>query len=314
MGECNTKYGKIEGVTSISYYSTGEINECTINDYCEINTALGTFVPRYEDDGVRSKSTKSLSFYKNGDIKSISLNERTVVNTPIDAVKAELITFYKNEKIRKVFPLNGQITGFWNEQNEYELAEEMEFDFPFGSFNNKIICISFYDSGKLKGLTLWPKDNITIETPCGTLNVRIGITVYENGKLKSCEPVKPVQVETPIGSVIAYDINALGVDGDKNSLNFYEDGEIKSLYTSTDKIEVYDKNGHATTFQPKLKPGLFNDNVMDIIPFNIEFYDGKVRFNDSEEESFQIDQCIFKISNFSTNITKETNSCTGCDE
>lgn len=312
MKEFDTKYGKIRGISSISYYPTGEINECTIDEYCEINTNLGIFIPRYEDDGVRSKSTKSLSFYKNGDIKSISLNKRTIVTTPIGAIKAELITFYENEKIKKIFPVNGKITAFWTEQNEYELAEEMELNFVFGSFKNKVVCISFYSYGEVKSLTLWSKDKVTIETPCREMDVRIGISMYEDGKLKSCEPKKPVEVDTPIGIIMAYDINAIGVDGDTNSLNFYEDGTIKSLYTSTDKIEVKDINGSIEIFEPKLKRSLFNDNAMDIISLKIEFYNGKVKINNDIENEFEIDNYEFNVENFHININSQTNSCLGC--
>lgn len=314
MKDTITKYGHIKGISNIYYYPTGEISECTLNEYCELNTNLGVLIPRYKEDSVRSRNTKSISFYKNGNIKSISLNDRTTIDTPVGKIKVELITFYETGKLKRIFPLNGKISAYWSEQNEYELAEEIELNLKFVHLKNKIMCINFYESGNLKSLTFWTKDRITIDVPSGAMEIRIGISMYENGKLKSCEPAKPVKVDTPMGSIMAYDINAIGLSGDKNSLNFYENGEIKSLYTSTDKIEVYDNSGYITTLEPKLKQSLFNENVMDIVPFNIEFYDGKVRFNDSNEESFEIHKYVFNISKTSTNITKETNNCTGCSE
>ncbi|MCD2347716.1 serpin family protein [Clostridium guangxiense] len=314
MKDFSTKYGKVRGVSTAYYYPTGEINECTVNKYCELKTNLGVLIPRYKEDGIRSKNTKSISFYKSGNIRSISLNERTIVPTPIGEIKAELITFYENGNLKRLFPLNGKITAYWTEKNEYELAEELKFNFQFGRLKNKVICINFYDSGQVKSLTFWSKDTVTIDTPNGKMQVRIGISTYEDGKLKTCEPASQVNVDTPIGSITAYDINALGINGDKNSLNFYENGRVKSLYTSTDMIEVYNESGCVAAFQPKLKPSIFNENVMDIVPFNIEFYDGKVRFNDSDEASFEINKYIFKISKGVTNITKETNNCTGCSK
>lgn len=311
---CKTKYGEIKGIDSVSFYATGELNECRIDNYFEITTAVGKLIPRYEDDGKRTKYTKSLSFYKNGDIKSISLNKQTIVSTPIGEVPAELITFYENEKIKKVFPLNGKITAFWTEKDEYELAEEREISFSFGTLNAKVDSISFYPGGEVKCVTLWSKQTVSINTPCGLMNIRIGISLYKDGTLFSCEPAMPVQVDTNIGIITAYDINALAVDGGKNSLNFYEDGTIKSLYTSTDKIEVRNRDGNITVFEPKLKRSLFNDDAMDIIPLRIEFNNGRVTFDNDMKNEFKIESCEFKVTNFSTNITSETNNCSGCGD
>lgn len=314
MEACYTKYGKIENIPSAIFYSTGELEECRLSEYFEINTSIGKLIPRYEDDGVRSKFTKSISFYKSGDVKSVSLNSQMSVSTPIGNIPAELVTFYENGKIKKVFPLNGRITAYWTEQNEYELAKEMEFKFIFGAFKIKVVCVSFYEDGEIKSLTLWQKDSVSINTPCGTINIRIGISMYKNGALRSCEPKEPILTCTPIGDIMAYDINAIGIDGGKNSLNFNEDGTIKSLYTSTDRIEVINKDGKIAVIEPRLKRSLFNDEQMDVIPYRIEFSNGKVIFNNDIKNEFEITECEFKIVKFYTNISSSTNNCDGCGE
>ncbi|MFW5972113.1 MAG: hypothetical protein ACOCRL_01375 [Bacillota bacterium] len=68
-------------------------------------------------------------------------------------------------------------------------------------------------------------------------------------------------VNTPIGEIVAYDCNALGMNADINSLNFYESGQVKSLKTSTDIVDISDQNGDVTTIKPGLKPHLFNNEI-----------------------------------------------------
>lgn len=315
MKEILTKYGLIKGISTADFYASGAIRECKLNEHNEINTELGTFVPQYEDDGLRRKYIKSMSFYENGNLQSISLQKQTVINTSFGPMLAELITFHENGNIRRVFPVNGKISAYWTELNEYDMAGEIEFNFKFAKFKKKVIGINFYASGTIKSITFWTKDNVSVNTEAGEILCRIGISLYADGNLKSCEPLKPTVVKTPIGNITAYDVTAVGINGDKNSLNFYEDGRIKSLYTSTDKIEIKGKNGEIKTFQPKLKPSILSENAMDVIPYEIQFSEGKVRFCNSVENEFEIDNYEFNISKFSVNITDATNSCSGeCGE
>lgn len=314
MNELLTRYGVLNGISTAEFYSDGNIMECKLGSYNEIETSYGKFIPQYEDDGLRRKYIKSLSFFKNGKIKSISLQSQTHVRTSIGILPAELITFYESGPIKRVFPLNGKITAYWSERNEYNLAEEINFDFKFGKFKKKIIGIKFYESGAVKSLTFWTADKISIITPAGNMDCRIGISLYENGSLMSVEPMKPTLVKTPIGSIIAFDINAIGINGDINSLSFFEDGSLNTIYTSTDKIEVKEKNGTVTFFEPRLKRSILNENAMDVISLKIEFYDGKVKFNGNAENEFDINDCEFIIINNSTSINSHTNGCAGCGE
>lgn len=312
MGEVVTKYGVIKGIVSSDFYSEGTLRECKLNEYSQIATKYGVLVPQYTEDEARRKYINSLTFYRNGNIKSIALQEISKIITNQGSFSAELVTFYEDENIKRIFPFNGKITGYWTEENEYELCPEFEFGFEFAEFKKKVIGIQFYESEAIKSITFWPKDLIDIQAPFYSSEVRIGLSLYENGKIKSCEPSKPTLVKTPIGDIAAYDVNALAINGDNNSLCFNEDGTIKSMITSTDKIEVVDEAGHKFVFETGFKPNLFNNNIMDIVPVNIDFDGDKVIFNKNEENQYEISRNIFDIQNLAKKITKGCNDCSNC--
>ncbi len=151
-----------------------------------------------------------------------------------------------------MFPLNGQISASWSEEEEGALAQKFDFTFPFGSFNAKIIGLRFYQDGKVRSLILWPNERITIDTPAGKMPVRIGFKLFEDGNIESVEPAEPITVKTPIGPINAYDQNALGMDADKNSLRFDRKSRLISLFTS-DTIIVRKSNGERKDHFPKTK-------------------------------------------------------------
>lgn len=293
MKEFSTKYGQLKGISNIEFYTDGVIKECKLNAYSEIKTIYGNLVPQFDEADVRRKYKRSLSFYENGNIRSISFQQQTIINTNIGEVPAELALFYANGKVKRIFPLNGKITAYWTEQNEYKLAEELDFNFGVGIFKKKIIGIAFYESGEVKSLTLWPRDFIDVLTPCGIIETRIGLSLYPNGAIKSCEPRKHTQINTIIGELHAFNLVAIGLNGDSNSLNFNEDGTVKALSTSKDKIRIKDVFGQVKIHEPKLKPNNFNNTIMDVVPLNIEFYCGKVKINGMEynlkDNEFYID-------------------------
>ncbi|MBU3113764.1 hypothetical protein [Clostridium lacusfryxellense] len=294
-----TSYGMLNGISSIEFYNGGAIKECKLNKYSEMKTIYGKLVPQYDGAELRRKYKRSLSFYENGSLQSISFQKQTTIDTSIGKLPAELAVFYENGKIKRIFPLNGKMTAYWTEQNEYKLAEELNFSLEFGAFKKKIIGISFYESDSVKSLTLWPKDFIEVLTPCGIIETRIGVSLYPNGAVKSCEPRKQTMINTIIGELHAFDVGAIGINGDVNSLNFNEDGTIKSLRSSLDKISIKDIDGQLKTHEPGLKTNRFNPLAMDVVPMNIQFYEGKIKINEDEyiikENEFYIDKYIRKF-------------------
>ncbi|MGB8453343.1 MAG: hypothetical protein WCD89_13565 [Anaerocolumna sp.] len=309
MNASETKYGFMEGLSSVEFYDKGNIKECSLIKKNELITPYGILVPQYQNEGVRNKYIKSLSLYENGNLKKIALQEQSTIETSIGPMKTELITFYESGKIKRLFPLNGKITGYWTEENEYELSIPQEFTFPFGKIKKRVIGILFYENGMIKSLTFWPKEVLMLTTPSGKLGVHYGIGMYPDGRLKSCEPAYPVLIDSPIGKLTAYDVNASGINGDKNSLNFNEDGSIKSLITSTDTIKMTKKNGETYLFEPGSRPSLLDEEGMDIIPLKVEFYENKIRINEKEENAFEIVEFNFTIKN---NTLKKFNKCSDC--
>jgi antitoxin component YwqK of YwqJK toxin-antitoxin module len=304
-----TKYGTLEGVISADYYPEGSLYECTLNRPNKLATPYGVLIPQYSDDGVRRKYTKSLSFYPNGDLKSISLHEQTPVATPAGILPAELLTFYEGERIRRIFPLNGKLSGFWSEASEYALARELEFKLPVGEFKRKIIAIHFYENGSVKSMTFWPKDSFIIQSPLGDVKIRIGFSLYPDGSLQSLEPFSLLPVNTPIGKIMAYDIDANGMLGDSNSLRFTPDGQVQALVTSTDRITITGPNGYQVVHEPGLKPSLFNDEAMDTVPLYIAFAGGTVGFHNGIAKEYPLKEFDFSVQSFSLKIK---NSCSGC--
>jgi hypothetical protein len=313
MNRIITKYGLLEGIVLADYYSDGSLCECTLNCRNKISTPYGALVPQYSDDGVRRKYTKSLSFYPGGDLKSISLHEQTPVATPAGLLPAELLTFYEGEKIRRLFPLNGKLSGFWSEANEYALAQEFEFKLPVAEFKRKIIGIHFYESGAVKSMTFWPKDSLALRSPAGIIKIRIGFSLHPDGSLQSVEPLNPIPVNTPIGKIMAFDIDANGILGDSNSLCFMPDGQIQSLATSTDRITITGRNGQRVLYEPGVKPSLFDDEKMDTVPLHIAFIGRKIGFQKSVAKEYDIEQHNFSIQSLPLKVSSSCDACLGCD-
>lgn len=304
-----TKYGELKEISQYSTYTDNQLRDCVINKRSELITPLGILVPQYEHTGIRRKHTYSVSFFPGGTISRIALQEQTTVETPIGKLPAELITFYENGSIKKLFPLNGHISGYWSEDDEYNLAEEFFFDFPFGSIKTRIIGICFYENGAVRSLTLWPNEVITINTPIGEQRVRIGFSLYHDGSLQSFEPARPINVMTPIGLINCFDANASGISGDKNSLNFYEDGNIKALITSSTKITVTENNNIAKAYYPAYVREMYESELY-FRPLEIDFAKDKIRFNKQDE--YIMEKCSFKVEPCEKQLQNSCSNCSSC--
>lgn len=295
MESMMTKYGPIDGIVSADHYSDGSLKECIVGKPISLSTPYGVLVPQYRDDGVRRKYGKSLSFYPDGALKSVSLAEQISIRTSIGTFPAELITFYEDGAIKRLFPLNGKLSGYWSEAKEYSLAREFEFHFPFGSFKRKIISIHFYPDGAVKSLTFWPEDSVTIKSPLGMVAIRKGLALYPDGAVKSVEPFQPLLVPTPIGPISVYDKDAVGIHGDTNSLCFRPDGTVESVISSTDRVTVTDPIGNTIIFQPGFKPSLTNEGMMETVPLPIAFNGDRVRFQNNSSHEYEVDKHSFSI-------------------
>jgi antitoxin component YwqK of YwqJK toxin-antitoxin module len=312
MRDLNTSCGLFHGVSRDEYYKSGSIKECTLVENNSLTTPLGTFVPQYEDDGVRRKFTSSLSFYESGALKKLSLQSQTLVKTPIGDMPAELVTFYESSALKRLFPLNGKLGGYWSEKNEYDLAQQYNFKFSFGDINNKVICVHFYESGAVKSLTFWPRENVRVKTPIGEIDIRIGISFYEDGKIKSVEPKKSVDVPTQIGIMSAFDIDAIGITGDQNSLLFSHSGKVERLKTASNMVTVKSADAVEHLYEPFLVRSHFSDENKAVLPLDVWFLDYTVCFGNCKEDCFDINKNKFTISKFALD-NASGNECDGCE-
>ncbi|WP_027723061.1 hypothetical protein [Maridesulfovibrio zosterae] len=271
MKLCRTDFGDIPVSGAVENYPDGSIRSCSPSTECFLTTEAGELIPQYSTDDLRRKTVQAVHFYENGKLKSLPLEMKTPVFTPAGIVSAEMVTFYESGKVKRVFPLNGKLSGYWAQEDEEGLAEILTLDTPCGPISAKVISMCFYESGRLRSLTLWPGDKINVSTPSGVIKTRVGLSFSSNGKIKSLEPAEPVSVKTFIGDITAYDPDAVGINGDANSLTFGENGEVTKVVTTLTSIIATHHSGRELTFIPEYRESLCGDGEREVIPMYISF-------------------------------------------
>jgi hypothetical protein len=300
-----TKYGELKDVHSPVFYEDGSLKECSLNSPLCLSTPYGLLIPQYTIN-YRKRNSISCSFYRGGTLQKLALEDQTEIPTPVGTLPAELVTFYLNGGIKRLFPLNGQLSGYWDEADEYNLARKISLNLSTGEMNAAFLTIGFYENGVIKSLTAWPQEKIEVITPLGKMTARIGISFYSNGNLKSLEPASPTKILTPIGSFLAYDKNACGINGDTNSLIFTEDGNLCSFATSNNTIEIIDSKDNAYHYTPQqfFDP---EDGELFFQPVKISFFQNQVIINDNE--SYDIAANKFVIKPF---LQLQIGKCSNC--
>lgn len=273
-----TPYGVFAGVISSTKYPEGGMKEVRLGEKNVIITHVGDLVPVYGEETPRRKFKSSVSFHKNGMIKAVALEEQQEVLTPIGDFPAELVTFYDTGELKRIFPLDGKISGYWTEEDERELNIPFSFEFEFGEFSAMLIGICFYKSGDIKSITLFPGEEITLNAPSvGKIKVRSGFALFESGKLKSLEPAVPTKIKTPIGEIMAFDPSAVGLNADDNSLCFDDKGRICSLTTSINGFTVSRGCGETRFFKPSEIINPLDGESKMLVPLLLEFdYENEV--------------------------------------
>lgn len=277
-----------------------------------------SFVPRYSGEDYRSRKRESVVQDKNGTIKSIYLEGIRKIHTPIGDIRAEYITFYPTGAIKRVFPSFGQISGFWSEEEEMALVEEMEITVYYQKYKAKYSCIHFYESGAVKSLTLYPKENITVKTIFGKIKVRNGISFYENGKIQSLEPATYTSVNVDQNIYIAYDNLSNGINGDRNSLVLNEDGTVQALQTPVSSVMITDQDGKQDVYRASLKRNPLNIDTMIPIPLKLSFSQNRIeiKVDDQIEKSFDLKDVkvhVTQILDYMQYIScGNCSECSGC--
>lgn len=284
MNPLETKYGALGPAEHVETAPDGSLAGLVPAGLFTLDTPLGRLIPQFSTDDMRRPKVEPLLFHPNGTLRSIALEERTEVATPLGPMRAELLTFYPCGNLRRVFPLNGKLSGYWTEKEEAALIEPMTVATPAGTVTARLVGVQFHPDGALRSLTLWPGETVEADTPAGRIPVRIGLSFHRSGKLRSVEPARPVQVSTPLGMLEAFDPDALGIHGDLNSLVFGEDGSTASLATPAHTVEVTLPDETARLFEPEKTPNLCDERLTDIKALWISFPPGKIVFGREEEE------------------------------
>jgi hypothetical protein len=308
MTSFNTIYGELQGVEFRTLFSNGKTDGCLVRQENILKTPYGELIPQYEAEDMGRRHLKPFYFYKNGSIKSVPLQTQTLIRTPVGVIPAELVTFHESGSIKRIFPLDGKLSGFWTAKNEFARAEMITIDSPLGSLSAKFIGLQFFESGALKSLTLWPGESLAIDTPVGSIRIRTGIAFYENGAVRSLEPAGIVRVETPAGTMTAYDNDPQGIHGDLNSLEFSPEGGIMALKTVTEEITVIDQLGNPHFFAPWLKDNPCGSERKVVVPLKVRFSKGRIIFDD-RQESFSMEQCRTEVRLFDRKAGDPGYSC-----
>jgi len=284
MQNFSTKYGILKNVTRYAVYENGELDSLCLDSEHKLNTSIGILTPRYEDFTGRRKNIKCLSFHPSGDIKSIDLQEQTAIPTPLGDIEAELVTFYENGSLKRIFQLNGAINGMWLETDESELAKKIPFTMLDTKFNLMVNSIFFYLDGNVKSVSLFPGETASVPTIFGIIQTRIGFSFSNDGRLLSLEPEIPYAIETPIGILHAYDSSVMGIHADSNSLVFDSlKNEISELVTSTDIIKLTAQSGRIHYLAPSFVQSSTSIEGTELIPLKIRFNRETITFTGLDE-------------------------------
>jgi len=313
MTNTSTLYGDLSGVEFRSLFSNGKMDGCLVTQPNTLITPYGNLVPQYEAEDMGRRTVKPIYFYKDGSLKSIALQSQTILETPVGAVPAELVTFHKSGSIKRLFPLDGKLSGFWGWKNEFALATELTFKSPVGTLSAKVIGLQFYESGALKSITLWPGQTLTVQTPIGEITVRKGLAFYESGAIRSFEPLKKIDLHTPIGIITSYDNEPNGIHGDINSVQLAEDGSIEALSTVDHAVEVSFSGENSELFHPGVKNNVCGDERKVSVPMKVRFdkRERQVMFHDNPKFSFDMEHCRFEIVKMDMKTKEPIYSCAG---
>jgi len=294
----NSIYGDLNNEIACSFFEDGSIKSCKFEEENIIKTPVGKLIPKHRLSETRTRDKDSVEFYPNGLMKSIYLENLTNIITPIGIISCEFITFYENGAIHRIFPIYGKVSGVWTEEEEIKLAPIIKVDCGAVAIYNKLSCICFYEKGTIKSITLYTGEKVMVKVNGGEIEARFGIAFYENGSIKSIEPATPTLVNTPIGMIIAYDNDPVGVHGDTNSLEFDESGEVTKVTTIQSGIEVIDKYGEITHIAAQRKPSFLDIEVMQMFPIKVSIQSNGIGITDSNNQETFFENNKFQFSIF----------------
>ncbi|MFV0466261.1 MAG: hypothetical protein ACK5ML_09315 [Lachnospiraceae bacterium] len=290
------EFGILGDVTSFHKLPTGELFSVNLGGKNMVVTHIGELVPAYTQTP-RRKNKPSVEFHPDGMIKAVYLEEQTEVETPIGTLPAEYVMFYPTGELHRVFISDGQISGFWTQEEESEYQIPLTFDFEFSQFTAKLNGICFYKNGDIRSITLYPGESAVVNTPAGEIVTEIGFSLYESGALKSIEPKEAVLIKTPIGLFAAHDPSAIGINADSNSICFDESGRLTSFKTVQHKILIQTDAGKFEILMPEMKAHpLYDDTqIRSAIKISFDFEQDTVEIDNGEIHVYSMEKDHFTI-------------------
>lgn len=232
---------------------------------------------QHEEDPPRRASVASLQFYESGGLKSLSLAQATTIEASVGSLSAERLTFHEDGSLRRLFPTAGKPCATWSDADERELSPSLSLGTPVGNLQTRVISANFHPSGALRSITLWPGDTLELATPLGRRRVRVGVAFHESGALRSFEPAEPTELETPVGTIVAYHAQPVGIHGDKNSVEFAQDGSLVSVLTESDELVVTDLEGRGVARHGASDiPSRCEEAATECVPMLIQFLERAV--------------------------------------
>jgi hypothetical protein len=288
MPVITTPFGVLETLPNIEFFSGGAVQSCIAARPCPLSTPLGSLVPQFTASSLRKRQLPAISFHSNGMLRNLPLEEQVMVPTPLGMLPAEQVTFYDTGAVKRVFPLNGTLSGYWTQEDEAAMATPLNLDTPIGCARVKPVCVYFGPEGNLRSLTLWPGTVLEVPTPLGNIGARSGVSFFDSGVLRSLEPASPVAVRTPLGELLAFDQDAVGICGDLNSLRFRENGALLGLTTSAHAFEVELENGRKLSLTPPLRRHPCDGERMEAGSITLDFSPGQVSFTFADSPRIKV--------------------------
>lgn len=248
----------------------------------KIKTRYGEFLPCSDASDLRKKYRCTVDHHKNGNLKSIYLQDPETVSLPEGDFQAELMTFYEDGSIKRVFPLYGQLSAYWSLEDEQQGAPYYDFRVEGEVLRIRPHCLFFYPSGKLRSITLWPNDKITVRTSAGPVETKLGVEFYENGRIRSIEPVIGTTVKTPWGDVSPYIYRPVMFHAENSSMTFDEDGRLSGFSTIKNGVEadgiVYRPGGYMQPLTVRLDGDTLHITGHVTKDIRVDSLTAKVRF------------------------------------
>ena len=143
----------------------------------------------------------------------------------------------------------------------------------------------------------------------GEITVRKGLAFYESGAIRSFEPLKKMEILTPIGMITSYDNEPNGIHGDINSVQLSEDGSIEALSTVDHAIHVSAPEQEDKLFHPGVKNNVCGDERKVSIPMKVRFENRRVMFHDNPMFSFNIKEWQFEVRMIDAATKEPAYSC-----